>query len=67
MVETPYVYLIARSTSSVKDQLLYVPTRLEDIEDLSEPLTDDSGKRYHDKLRFFSGKWHITQQILTEQ
>ena len=39
MVEVPYVYLLARSGSAVKDQILYVPTRLEDIEELAVPLT----------------------------
>ena len=57
LVEAPYVYIIGRSGSAVKDQLVYVPTRLEDITDLSEPLMDDNGVQFHDKLRFFSGKY----------
>ena len=55
MVEVPYVYLLARSGSAVKDQILYVPTRLEDIEELAVPLTMN-GITYLDKMRFFSGK-----------
>ena len=39
MVEVPYVYLLAGSGSAVKDQILYVPTRLEDIKELAIPLT----------------------------
>lgn len=38
----------------MKDQLLYVPTRLEDIQELEEPITKD-GKTYVDKMRLFSG------------
>ena len=48
-----YVYLLARSGSAVKDQILYVPTRLEDIEELAVPLTMN-GNTYLDKMRFFS-------------
>ena len=54
MVEVPYVYLLARSTSSIKDQLLYVPTRLEDLEQLDAPITIDN-TTYICKMRFFSG------------
>ena len=36
-VETPSVYIIARSSSSDKEQLCYVETRLECLQDLSEP------------------------------
>ena len=57
LFEAPYVYIIERSKSAVKDQLVYVPARLEDIADLSEPLMDDNGVQFHDKLRLFSGKY----------
>ena len=60
LVEAPYVYIIGRSGSAVKDQLVYVPTRLEDIADLSEPLMDENGVQFHDRLRFFSGKYPIS-------
>ena len=53
-MEQPYVYILAQSGSSVKDQLLYIPTRLEDISTLSHAL-DIDGQIYHDKMRFFSG------------
>ena len=55
MVEVPYVYILVRSGSSVKDQLLYVPTRLEDIADMSVPIEQD-GTIYTDTLRLFTGK-----------
>ena len=38
-----YVYIIRRLGSAVKEQLVYVPTRLEDIADLSERLMDENG------------------------
>lgn len=53
-VEQPYVYIVARSGSSVKDQILYVPTRVEDLMELQDPILV-KGKPYVDVLRFFSG------------
>lgn len=54
VVEKPYVYILARSGSTVKDQLMYVPTRLEDIRDLAEPI-EMNDREYMDQLRFFTG------------
>lgn len=45
---------MARSGSSVKDQILYVPARIEDIKELDEPLAVE-GVVYKDVLRYFSG------------
>jgi hypothetical protein len=50
-VGTPSVYIIARSSSSDKEQLCNVETR----QDLSEPLTSKSGIKVSDKMRFFHG------------
>ena len=58
MVEVPYVYLLGRSSSSVKDQLLYVPTRLEDLDQLSTPI-EMNGMAYTCTMRFFSGIQNI--------
>ena len=55
IVETPSVYIVARSSSSDKEQLCYVETRLECLQDLSEPLTCKSGIEVNDKMRFFHG------------
>ena len=49
LVEQPYVYLLAQSGSVVKDQLLFVPTRWEDIDDMSTKLEFD-GQPFTDKL-----------------
>ena len=54
-VETPSVYIVARSSSSDKEQLCYVDTRLECLQDLSEPVTSKSGIEITDKMRFFHG------------
>lgn len=54
-VETPSVYIVARSSSSDKEQLCYVETREECLQDLSEPLTCESGIKVHDKMKFFHG------------
>ena len=45
---------ISIGSHSQQDQILYVPTRLEDIQELEQNLTID-GQEYCDKLRFFSG------------
>lgn len=54
VVEKPYIYILARSAGTVKDQLLYVPTRLEDVRDLEQAIELD-GCMYFDELRFFTG------------
>jgi len=43
VVESPYIYLLAQSNSSVKDQLLYIPTRLEDLTELEEKISSKDG------------------------
>lgn len=53
IVETPSVYIVARSSSSDKERLCYVETRLECLQDLSKPLTSKSGIEVNDKMRFF--------------
>ena len=45
---------MAESNSSIKDQLLYVPTRLEDMEEIMDSL-EINNSTYMDKLRLFSG------------
>lgn len=54
VVEKPYIYILARSGATVKDQLMYVPTRLEDLREMDEAIELD-GAQYFDELRFFSG------------
>lgn len=53
-MEAPYLYVLARSGSSTKDQIMYVPTRLEDIKELEQELSCGE-QTYKDDLRFFSG------------
>ena len=62
MVETPYVYLLARSGSAVKDQLLYVATRLEDFAELNNPVAIN-GIEYTDTMRIFSGRQHVSSIV----
>ena len=52
-VESPSVYIVARSSSSDKEQLCYVETRLECLEDLSSLVTSTSGININDVMRFF--------------
>ena len=56
LVESPSLYIVARSSSSDADQLCYVDTRLECLEELSsEVITTASGEPLIDKMRFFDG------------
>ena len=55
-VETPEVYIVARSGSSDVEQLTYIETRLECLEDLNLKLKTDAGTaELTDTMRFFHG------------
>jgi hypothetical protein len=54
-VETPEVYIVARSGSSDVEQLSYIETRLECLEDLSLKLETDAGTELTDTMQFFHG------------
>ncbi len=54
-VESPSVYIVARSSSTDKEQLSYVETRLECLDDLSHSVTTTSGIEIYDTMRFFHG------------
>lgn len=45
VTEKPYVYIFGRSHSSIKDQVLYSPLRIEDFEKL-QPVTASNGDQY---------------------
>lgn len=66
-VESPSVYIVARSSSSDKEQLCYVNTRLECLHDLSHPLTSKSGIEVNDKMRFFHGDTPARQYECSKQ
>ena len=54
MVEQPYIDILAESNSLIKDHLLCIPTRLENIEEMMDSL-EINNTTYMDKLRLFSG------------
>ncbi len=54
-VQTPEVYTVARSGSSDVEQLSYIETRLECLEDLSLKLETDAGTDLTDTMQFFHG------------
>ena len=54
-VESPEVYIVARSGSSDAEQLTYVDTQRECLEDMGSKLTTKSGTDVTDKMRFFHG------------
>ena len=55
LVEAPSLYLVARSSSRDQDQLCYVETRLECLQELSKPISTASGTPVADRMRFFHG------------
>ncbi|XP_078617060.1 uncharacterized protein LOC144885158 [Branchiostoma floridae x Branchiostoma japonicum] len=54
-VEQPQIYIIARSSSSDAEQLLYSETRRDDLPSLALPVKSQDGREYNDILRFFKG------------
>ena len=49
------MYIVARTGSSDAEQLAYVNTRRECLEDMGSKLTTNSGTDVTDKMRFFHG------------
>ena len=63
LVESPTLYTVARSSSTDEDQLCYLNTRLECLEELlSEVITATSGETLTGKMRFFHGNSPASQQ-----
>ena len=54
-VETPEIYIVARSGSSDVEQLTYVDTRLECLEELRINIKTSAGNDVEDIMRFFHG------------
>ncbi|CAB4023496.1 Hypothetical predicted protein [Paramuricea clavata] len=54
-VQTPEVYIVARSGSSDVEQLSYIDTRLECLQDMKAKLQTKSGNNDTDTMRFFHG------------
>ena len=55
IVETPQMHMIGRSKSSVSEQLLYIPERIEELETTKAPIFIN-GRSYRDHVQFFSGQ-----------
>ncbi|CAB4002167.1 Hypothetical predicted protein [Paramuricea clavata] len=55
IVESPEVYIVARSSSSDVEQLSYIETRVECLEEISLPLPNENGEEIIDIMRFFHG------------
>ena len=55
IIESPEVYIVARSSSSDVEQLSYVETRLECLEEINLPLATEEGEEILDVMRFFHG------------
>ena len=55
IIESPEVYIVGRLSSSDSEQLAYVDSRLECLEEISLPLKTREGQEIHDVMRFFHG------------
>ena len=63
MVEKPEVYIVARSGSSDDEQLVYVDSRLEWLEDMEVKLQTNSGHYITDVMRFFHGDQLVSLNV----
>ena len=54
-VEEPQMYILGQSRSTVEDQMRFVPTRQEDLRDLSNSTVTESGIKVRDVMRFMNG------------
>ena len=55
IIGSPEVYIVGRPSSSDSEQLAYVDSRLECLEEISLPLQTREGQEIHDVMRFFHG------------
>jgi hypothetical protein len=67
IVESPEVYIVARSSSSDVEQLSYVDSRLECLEEISLPLTTKEGDEIVDVMRLFHGDNPAQQYECSQQ
>ena len=54
-VEEPQLYILGQSRSTVEDQMRFVPTRQEDLRELSNPTVTESGIKVWDVMRYMNG------------
>jgi len=54
-VEEPQLYIVSQSRSTVEDQMRFVPTRQEDLRELSNPTVTESGIKVWDVMRYMNG------------
>ena len=55
LVEAPSLYIVARSTLCDEEQLCYIETRLDCLDELSDPTMTTTGVAVTDKMTFFHG------------
>lgn len=62
IVESPHIYILARCSDSVADQMAYSETRMEDIREMStSKIVSSHGAEVVDKPKFFHGDHPATQ------
>ena len=54
-IEEPQLYMLGPSRSTVEDQMQFVPTRQDDLKELKNNLTTESGIEIKDVMRFMNG------------
>ena len=55
IIEAPQLYMIGRCAGSDSEQLSYGETRLECLAQMEQPIEDEQGFIFTDKMRFFKG------------
>jgi hypothetical protein len=55
LVEKPKMYVFGQSKSTDIDQMLYTPTRIQDLQTLDLPTVGSTGIKIYDVMRIFTG------------
>ena len=63
VVERQYLHMIGKSKSTISDQLIYVEERVKELQNALSPIAFQ-GRKYEDRLRFFSGKDLISMTVV---
>lgn len=54
-VERPYLYMLGQSSSSIEDQIKFIPARQDDLRKLSDTLKTQENVSIEEEMRFMNG------------
>lgn len=60
-IEEPQLYILGQSSSTIEDQMKFVPTRQLDLRDMGQPIITDDGKIITDIMRFMNGDFPASE------